>query len=199
MILYAIPFISAAIGWITNYVAIKMLFHPREVMNLYLFKLHGIFPKRQHILAQRLGKVVERDLFSMDIIKKKVDNENTKSQIKDAISKELESYLINLRENNKMIAMFLNDKALEQIKGKLEEQLDEMIPRLISQATDKLEEIDIEQIVTEKVKAFSSEKLEGLLMSVIEKELQFIEMVGAVLGFLIGALQVGILKLSGEI
>jgi len=54
--LYILPFISAAIGWVTNYIAVKMLFHPREERNLILFKLQGIFPKRKAVLADRLGK-----------------------------------------------------------------------------------------------------------------------------------------------
>ena len=39
--------ISAAIGWITNWVAIKMLFRPHNEINLGLFKIQGLIPKRR--------------------------------------------------------------------------------------------------------------------------------------------------------
>ena len=61
-IVFSLPFIAAGIGWFTNYLAIKMLFHPREPINLGFYTLQGIFPKRQKVLAEKLGKVVSQDL-----------------------------------------------------------------------------------------------------------------------------------------
>ena len=51
-------------------------------------------------------------------------------------------------------------------------------------------------MVTKKVEAFSTEKLEALLTSLMKKEFRFIELVGAFLGFLIGCIQVA-LTLAG--
>ena len=52
-------------------------------------------------------------------------------------------------------------------------------------------------LATEKVEAFSTEKLEELLTSLMKKEFRFIEWVGAFLGFLIGCIQVA-LTLAGS-
>jgi uncharacterized membrane protein YheB (UPF0754 family) len=43
--------------------------------------------------------------------------------------------------------------------------------------------------VREKVESFSSDKLEDMLFSIMKKEFRFIEIVGGVLGFFIGLLQ----------
>jgi uncharacterized membrane protein YheB (UPF0754 family) len=56
-------------------------------------------------------------------------------------------------------------------------------------------ELDLEKIVTEKVIGFSSDKLEDILVAIMSKEFRFVEIIGGVLGFLIGILQV-ILTLS---
>ncbi len=53
-------------------------------------------------------------------------------------------------------------------------------------------ELDLEKIVTEKVSGFSSDKLEEILMSIMSKEFRFVEILGGVLGFIIGLLQVAI-------
>ncbi len=199
MVLYAIPFISAAIGWFTNYVAIKMLFYPRVEKDLYLFKLQGIFPKRKHVLAERLGRAVERDLFSIEMIKTKLDNEANREKLKEAIIVELETYLLTrFKEANPMVAMLLNDKMVAQIKERIANMLEELVPKLMGQMTNKLDEVDVQAMVFEKVNNFSHEKLEALLMSVIKKELRFIELAGAVLGFLIGLLQVGMVSISNN-
>ena len=53
MTIYLIPFISAFIGWFTNWIAIKMLFHPKEEKNILGIKIQGIFPKRQQQFAEK--------------------------------------------------------------------------------------------------------------------------------------------------
>jgi uncharacterized membrane protein YheB (UPF0754 family) len=48
-----IPLISAFIGWFTNWIAIKMLFHPKEPKRILGIRFHGIFPKRQGHFAEK--------------------------------------------------------------------------------------------------------------------------------------------------
>ena len=53
-----LPFIAALIGWITNWVAIKMLFHPKKRIKIGIFEIQGIFPKRQKIFAEKLEELL---------------------------------------------------------------------------------------------------------------------------------------------
>ena len=55
------------------------------------------------------------------------------------------------------------------------------------------EELDLEKIVVEKVSGFSSDKLEDILKSIMSKEFRFIEILGGILGFILGLIQVTIL------
>ena len=200
MLIYAIPFISAAIGWFTNYVAIKMLFYPREEKDFGIVKLHGIFPKRKPVLAERLGRIVANDLLSPKVLKDKIDNDENRGKLKSAIMVQVDDYLkTKFKESNKMFAMFLNDKVIEQLKDRLEVMLEDLVPQLMLQVSGKIEDIDIEKLVHDRVINFSNEKLENLLMSVIKKELSFIELAGAVLGFFIGLMQVGIVLAGGAL
>ena len=53
--------------------------------------------------------------------------------------------------------------------------------------------MNVEKLVRDKVSAFSSDKLEEILLGIMRREFRFIEGVGAILGFLIGLVQVGML------
>ncbi|NCD26293.1 MAG: DUF445 family protein, partial [Deltaproteobacteria bacterium] len=61
--------ICAFIGWITNFIAIKMLFHPRVPVQVGSLTIQGIFPKRQKALALNLAAVIEGELLSHDDIR----------------------------------------------------------------------------------------------------------------------------------
>jgi len=47
------PFIGAAIGLFTNWIAVKMLFHPRKKK----FGIQGLIPKRKKDIAKRVGEI----------------------------------------------------------------------------------------------------------------------------------------------
>jgi uncharacterized membrane protein YheB (UPF0754 family) len=51
-------------------------------------------------------------------------------------------------------------------------------------------ELDLEKIVISKVGKFSSDKLEDILNQIMSTEFRFVEIIGAVLGFIIGLVQV---------
>ncbi len=70
ILLISIPLISALIGWITNYLAVKMIFRPHIPIKILGITFHGILPKRKSALAHEIGETVERELISHDDIKK---------------------------------------------------------------------------------------------------------------------------------
>ena len=71
------------------------------------------------------------------------------------------------------------------------QEIETLFPKVMKQyAVNLKDELDIESIVTAKVAAFSSDKLEDILYQIMSKEFRFVEIIGAVIGFLIGAVQV---------
>ncbi len=189
--IYTFPFISAAIGWVTNYLAIKMLFYPREPRKFLFITFHGIFPKRKTALAQRLAKLVSAELLSTDQLKQEIDHQATHGQIKQAIDWEVENYLREkLSGMNPLLSTLVNEKRLLRLKSRITQEIEEFIPKITHQFFTRLDTVNIEQMVFDKISTFTSEKLESMMMGVIRKELKFIEWAGAILGFAIGLLQV---------
>ncbi|MEZ4753374.1 MAG: DUF445 family protein [Bdellovibrionota bacterium] len=99
-----------------------------------------------------------------------------------------------------MITMVLNPILSESLKLLFLSEMEEMMDKAVLEFGEELESsFDIHAIVEEKVKNFSSEKLEKLILDIMRKELRFVELVGGLLGFLIGCAQLGILHLEGSL
>jgi uncharacterized membrane protein YheB (UPF0754 family) len=198
MLIYFIPLISAFIGWFTNWIAIKMLFHPREPKRFLGVTFQGIFPKRQQQFAVKLGALVANELLHFDEIAEKIKDTSQLKDLAPFIEKHIDEFLqVKLKEKLPVISMFMGEGMLQKIKDGLLEEIDLLLPELIATFTDKLSsQIDVEKIVTEKVANFSSDKLEEILVSIMQKEFRFVEIIGGVLGFLIGLLQVAMTLLS---
>jgi uncharacterized membrane protein YheB (UPF0754 family) len=190
---YIIPvLLSTFTGWVTTWIAIKMLFHPRNPVNILGFKLQGIFPKNQKLIAQKLGQVVSKEFLSFAEIEAKVTNPENLQKLKPEIEAHIDKFLREkLTDLFPMLSMFIGDKTINQLKGAFLLELENLFPILMKSYMTKLEkDLDLEKIVTEKVASFSSEKLEDILNQITKKEFQFLEVIGGVFGFLIGLLQV---------
>lgn len=196
--LLLLPVISAFIGWFTNWIAIKMLFHPREPRHFLGFKIQGIFPKRQEKFAEKLGKLVSNELLSFSDISEKLTNPENLAHLTPHVEEHIDQFLkVKLKETMPMISMFIGEKTIAQLKTVFMDELQLLFPVLMQKYSDTLSsQLDLEALVTEKVKAFSTDKLEQILQEIMSKEFRFIEILGGVLGFLIGLLQVGITLLA---
>jgi len=193
-ILFLLPFIAALIGWMTNYIAVKMLFHPKEPRNFLGTTFHGVFPKRQHALAEKLGQLVADELFSISDVSAKIKEFATSDEAMNEVGKRIEMTIRNkLVQAFPMLAMFLSDEMVEKVTGLFKNELKDFLSATSQGMGEKLEEnLNVQEMVKERVNAFSSQKLEELLNQLMKKEFKFIELVGAILGFFIGCIQLGI-------
>ncbi|MEY2812408.1 MAG: hypothetical protein RI991_1403 [Bacteroidota bacterium] len=192
--LISIPFISAFIGWFTNWIAIKMLFHPKEPTKILFITFQGVFPKRQRQFAEKLGKMVSTELISFKEIEEKIVNPENIKKLMPFVEAKVDDFLRRkLSDAFPIISMFIGDSTINQLKTIFMAELDIIFPEMIASYMKNLEsQLDLEKIVTEKVYGFSSDKMEAILVQIMSKEFKFIEVIGAVLGFIIGLLQVGI-------
>ena len=194
---YLLPVIAAVIGWGTNHLAVRMLFHPRQERRILGLRVQGVFPKRQKALAEKLGQLVARELFSMEDIRKQLQSEEFIAHATKTIEAKLDEFLQTyLMETIPIVSTFLGSDMVAKVKHALVECLAKAVPELGEMFMSHLEKnMDVETVVREKVEAFSSDKLEEMLLGIMKKEFRFIEWVGAVLGFVIGLAQLGILWL----
>jgi len=190
--LFLIPLISAFIGWFTNWIAIKMLFHPKEPKKILGITFHGIFPKRQQQFAEKLGKLVSEELLSFKEIEEKIINPDNLSKMMPLVEGKIDLFL---REKLSivfpMISMFIGQNTISNLKIVFMQELESMFPEFIGSYMKNIEsQLDLEKMVTEKVAGFSSDKMETILNQIMSKEFRFVEIIGGVLGLIIGILQV---------
>lgn len=198
---FIIPIVGALIGWFTNYLAVKMLFHPRKPIKFFGLSIQGVFPKRQRKLAEKIGEVVSTELLSSDDLKNNLLKATKKIDFDRILANEIDNIILKkIPVLIPMAAMFLNNEIadslkamiIKDIRGSLDNTLD-----LIG--SEFLSSMDIKSQVVEKISNFSSDKLEKIIISVMKKELKFIEVFGAMIGFIIGVVQLVLIGFSAEI
>ena len=183
--------ISAAIGWITNWVAIKMLFRPHNEINLGLFKIQGLIPKRRAEIGTGIADVIQNELISIKDVIANIDREEFSKRLNDLIDDVLEKNLkTKVKEKFPVMQMFFSDKMAKDVSNTIKGIVMENQEKIFEIYSNYAEEnIDFSTIITDKISNFSLDKLEEIINGLAKKELKHIEVIGAILGAFIGLVQ----------
>ena len=159
------------------------------------FTIQGIFHKRQLQFAEQLGELVSKELLSFSDIEEKITSADNIKKIMPIAEKHIDEFLrTRLGEAFPMIGMFIGEKTINQLKTLFMNELETIFPVIIKGYMQNLQqELDLKQIVTSKVAAFSVDKLEVNLYQSMGKELRAVQMMGAAIGLLVGLIQIGII------
>lgn len=189
LLLWSLPLIGAGIGWVTNIIAIRLLFRPYQPVTIPFLqiKIQGLLPKRKNELARNIGRTIEEELLSMEEVLAQLKEKGLQEDIKERIS-----ILVHERLNDKLsflprqiknhLVIFLGDFIQKELDSSLQDLMDDFGTYLVHESR-------LGQIIENKVKEFNLETLEGLVKELAQKELRHIEYLGALLGFFIGTIQ----------
>jgi len=193
----SIPVISALIGWGTNYLAVKMIFRPKNPINFLGFKLHGLIPKRQKELAINVAETIHDKLFSLDDITGSLTPEDLSRKFFPIVQKVVDDLLQNKISQIPVVGAFLQGDLLNKVRDMLVTEVVKFTPEFVSALGEGLEErVDVKKIIQSRIESFDIATLEGIIYKISSRELKTIEILGGVLGFLVGIVQVGILLLT---
>ena len=183
--------ISGAIGWITNWVAIKMLFRPHKEINFGLFKIQGLIPKRKAEIGTGIASIIQNELISVKDVISNIDREEFSKRLDSSIDKVLEKNLkAKVKEKFPVLQMFFTDRMAKDVSNTIKDIIMENQEKIFEIFSNYAEEnINFEVIISDKISNFSLDKLEEIITLLAKKELKHIEVIGAILGGLIGVAQ----------
>lgn len=153
----ATPVIGAIIGYVTNWIAVKMLFRPRQEIRIFGKRLPftpGVIPRGQGRLARAVGEVVETQLLTPEFMGEKLlskeSEEEFKCHVQDWVNaqknsegslrlavtnivteEKVDDFIASVEEN---LTDFLSEKVIEMEPGKL------IVDKVMKEAQSRLAE-----------------------------------------------------------
>lgn len=187
------PFVTAGIGWLTNYVAVKMLFVPlRPVMILPGIRLQGLIPRRHGDIAFQVAEIIERELISQHMIRGAVESVGIGDMVDGKVRPLIQEKLVVKLQGIPLLGAMLNEETVSELEDYAVKELRGMSEEMACEFADQVEgRLQIRTLVQEKIEEFDLLKLKEIVESVASKEFRTIELMGAILGGLIGVFQSG--------
>ncbi len=211
------PLLGAFIGYITNWLAIKMLFRPYEEKYIFNIKIPftpGLIPKRRKEIAEAIAKTVEEHILPAEKLKQLFEESNYKIRLHKRVELVIDELIDTTIEDMKktikegisvgkftikgtLIITALDkviDKALEKVKEKLKKRIKEKATVIIEEHIEEelpimLAQLNIRQMVIDTFMELDIETLEKIVVGFSENQLKHITYTGAVLGAFIGFIE----------
>jgi uncharacterized membrane protein YheB (UPF0754 family) len=178
------------VGYVTNYLAVRMLFRPRKPVRIPLLgiRLQGLIPAKKAELVESLASVAA-DYFKGVGLSREVER-SIREVVRDNVRRALQGWL----ERNRTLSMLLAPY-IDTIASLVADQLAApLAQRLAREAAGR---VDVARIVREEAERLSDEEIEEMFWRIAGKELRYIELQGLILGAAIGPIELLLLKLIG--
>lgn len=165
-ILFLIPFISSLVGYITNWVAIKMLFRPLREKRLFGIRIPftpGLIPRKRMDLAESIGRSIAEHLVTRESIAQRIDDDEVKARIE----------LMVYDYSKKLLARdlgSLNSLIPEDFQDEWEKVLSDLNLKVNQWVYDLLEEGEIKDLIQTQIRKKMKELATTPINEVVPKE-----------------------------
>ena len=141
------PLLGGVIGYITNDLAIRMLFRPRKAV--YIGRFHvpftpGLIPAQQGRIAQSIGDVVSSQLLNEETLRQTLLSEATVQKLQDKVS----AFLRKLSKDGRRVRDLL---AKEEVREQVDLNVDELTQKLTEGLTAKIIESKLGYTVVDSI------------------------------------------------
>lgn len=189
---WVLPVFGALVGYITNWLALYMVFRPLQPVRFGPFVYQGIFLKRQKAVAAAYGEFFANHLITAEVLTNEVlSREVSVRRIQELIQREINITVDDFRFQFKPLAMAT--LGVKQFKGAVDfaagrafdlmHPLDKDAQNLINTA------LQIESTLSTRLGELPVQDFHDLLHPVVEEDEWKLIVVGGVLGFVAGILQ----------
>lgn len=128
------PFVGGVIGYITNDIAIRMLFRPHKAK--YVFGLHvpftpGIIPKEKGRIADAIGGVISENLMNKDVLERYLLSDEMVGKLRSSVDEFINQQKVNEETIRDFLSHYLSVEEIDMIFRSVNESL-------TNQMSDKL-------------------------------------------------------------
>lgn len=180
--------IGALIGYVTNDIAIRLLFKPMKPKKVLGMTLQGLIPRRQHEIAASLGAIMAEHILDGQALAGKLMDPDTMEAVESVLERTVRAKV------SERLSQLIPGRIREAVARRVamaavkeaRTAIAEMAPSTLGWITNRL---DVERMVEQSVNELSAQKLEEVLLTLAKNEVRAIKLLGGVIGLVIGLLQ----------
>jgi uncharacterized membrane protein YheB (UPF0754 family) len=193
---WVMPLFGGLTGWLTDWLALKLIFEPRQPKRILgVFKWQGLFMKRRDGVAADYGGVIADEILTPANLLDSVLSGPLSDRLYALVQRHVQQAIDQQAGIARPLVVFrIGSRNYQQMKQRVAARVMEAAPKALRQVENyAVDAMDLKNDLINKVRQLSDTDFEGLLRPIFKQEEWKLIAVGAVLGFLVGELQVQIM------
>ena len=188
---WLLPVAGIFIGYLTNWVALKMIFEPIHPKKYFGFEYQGLFLKRQPEVAAAYGELIGKHVVVPDKIVSLLFDGKGAEQFGEivhlAIRREIDEQLANAKG---FVVVAMGAQSYVDLKKEISAKVVALMPKY-SHVLDSFwdEHLRVGEMIEERLCQLPAEEFEDVLHSVFKEDEWLLILVGALLGMGAGWIQ----------
>lgn len=161
--------IGAAIGGVTNHLAIKMLFRPYKAIYIKNWRVPftpGLIPKRRDELAKQLGLTVVNYLLTPETFRKKFFSKDIQDKVEHFVQTKVEETIFT---NDKTIQDWLNLAGFAYLPTTIEQKVEAIVEGQFSSVKNTLSTKSIRTLLSDDIQNTIDAKIPVAVQHILEK------------------------------
>jgi uncharacterized membrane protein YheB (UPF0754 family) len=190
---FVLPLFGLLIGWFTDWLALKMIFLPREPKRfLGFYTCHGVFQKRRHQVAADYGDLIAREIITIPNLLEAILRGPKSDRLFQLITREVHrSVDAQASVVKPLLAIAVGTKRFQKMKQAAAAKAGERMPETIRHAEAYASNaLDVSGTIVDRMRRLSPVEFEGLLRPAFRQDEWKLIAVGAIIGGFVGELQV---------
>lgn len=194
---WVMPLFGLFTGWFTDWLALKMVFNPKHPTKyLGLFEWHGLFLKRRMEVSAEYGRLIASEIVTAKNVIDAVLKGPLSDRLFTMIQKQVQKVVDDQAGIAKPFVVFaVGSSKYQEMKKLVSAEIMSRLPATMKHVEKYADgAMDLENTLASKMKELSTEEFEALLHPAFEQDEWILIAVGATLGFLVGEMQVLVMK-----
>lgn len=195
---WIMPIFGFAVGFISDYIALNMLFRPvQPTKYLGFIPFQGLLHAQREKITRGYAKILAEDLFSPELMMDAVLNGPGADKLFALVAKEVDGAIDAQSGFAKpLTTLVVGTSRYQALKDRVIALVLERIPTTMVEAQDyTMAVIDLEGTIIDKMGQLTNDEYESILRPVFKDDEPLVIAVGAILGGLVGEIQVQIMEL----
>ncbi len=186
--LWTLPVQGIIVGYLTNYLALNMIFRPLRPQRYGFFTYQGLFLKRQREVSKQYAHLVATKILTPKKIMEAILYGKAATDIMAMIAKSVAQAVDQTANLAKPVMSFtIGGERYNQLKEYAIAKMTSILPESAKNLEDYLEDaMDLENVMSEKMANLPPEEFENILRSAFQEDEFLLIMIGAVLGAVVG-------------
>lgn len=190
------PAFGLVVGWFTDWLALKLIFNPKQPKRILGFKVQGLFLRRRREVAADYGGLIADEIITPRKVIQAVLTGPLSDRVFVMVRRQVQAALDHSAGAARpLLVATVGSTRYQEMKLSITGQVMARLPHTLRHVESYAKQaMDVRSLLVEKMQHLTDRQFERLIRPAFEEDEWKLIAVGAVLGFVMGELQALVLE-----